>query len=151
LQVWRLVRRPYADAALTGIGSFQRGTRWSGRGVHVVFAAESRSLAILEVLAHIDKDHVPRDYTFLPLDIPDEAIEVLDLSVVPSNWRTSPPPTELQAIGNAWARELRSLALRVPSVIVPEESNVLINPHHPRFSEITQGDSLSATIDERLL
>ena len=102
------------------------------------------------MLAHIDREEAPSDYIFFQLGIPDNAIEVLDLSILPANWRTSPPPIELQALGNAWARDLRSLALRLPSVVVPAESNVLINPLHPRFSEITQGDALPTTIDERL-
>jgi RES domain-containing protein len=91
------------------------------------------------------------DYVFVPLDIPDDAIEILDALALPSNWRTSPPPLELQAIGNVWAHALRLLALRVPSVIVPEESNVLVNPLHPRFPDVGRGDALPATIDERLL
>ncbi len=67
---------------------------------------------------------------------PDDVIERLDRSILPSNWRSSPAPPELQAFGDAWVAGGSSLILRIPSVIVPHEDNFLLNPAHPRFNDL---------------
>jgi RES domain-containing protein len=87
-------------------------------------------------LVHIDRLRAPSDYVFVEAEIPNDAIEKLKIDRLPPDWRSMPPPLELRVIGDAWIRAQRSLALRVPSVVVPEEHNLLVNPVHPRFSEL---------------
>jgi RES domain-containing protein len=130
------MRAPLAATAFSGIGAARGGGRWNSRGTHVAYAALSRSLAELEVLVHIDRLRAPFDYVFVEADIPRDAIETVRVGRLPSDWRSMPPPPELRVIGDAWIRSQRSLALRVPSAVVPEEFNLLVNPTHPRFGEL---------------
>jgi RES domain-containing protein len=120
--------------------------------MYVAYAASSRALAILEVLVHIDRTLAPTDYVFIEADVPDDAIETLDTSLLPPSWRIEPPLPALRDVGDTWVRAGRSLALRVPSTIVPDEVNVLVNPAHPRFSEVRiVGSPRPAVLDPRLL
>jgi RES domain-containing protein len=107
---------------------------------------------MLEVLVHIDRAHAPTDYVFVDATIPDDGLETLDIATLPPEWRAEPPPPQLRAVGDDWVREERSLGLRVPSAVVPEEFNVLVNPAHPRFPEIRiLGTPRPAVLDPRLL
>lgn len=151
MRVWRLTRERFARTPFDGIGPARGGGRWNSRGTYVAYAASSRALAILEVLVHIDREFAPSDLVFVEATIPDETIETLDVSALPPRWRTEPPPPALREIGDDWVRAVRSLALRVPSAIVPDEVNLLVNPAHPRYSEIRiEGAPQPAVLDPRL-
>jgi RES domain-containing protein len=149
-RAWRIVKRKFADHAFDGEGSRLYGSRWTSPGLAVSFAAESLSLAVLEVLVHIPSRVVLADYVVFNVSFPDDAIEDLDRSILPSAWRTSPAPPELQAIGDAWVRGGSSLILRVPSAIVPHEDNLLINPGHPRSRELVIQGPDPLAVDPRL-
>lgn len=151
MHVWRLTRAEFGGTPFDGVGPARGGGRWNCRGTYIAYAASSRSLAILEVLVHIDRDLVPRDLVFIEAEVPDDAIAMLDAKVLPPSWRTEPPPPALRDIGDAWARATSSLALRVPSVVVPEEENLLVNPSHPRFAELrVVGSPKPVSLDPRL-
>ena len=150
MHVWRLTRAVFAEAPFDGVGPARGGGRWNNRGTYVAYAASSRSLAILEVLVHIDRELAPHDFVFIEAELPDDAVEQLDASALPPSWRSEPPPPALREIGDAWVRAARPLALRVPSVVVPEEENLLINPGHPRFEELVVGTPRPAVLDPRL-
>lgn len=126
-QAFRIARRPYAD--LIGEGARLVGGRWNSPGRAALYLAESRALAILETLVHLDLDEhtMPADYVII----------VVDFSWLKgvSDWleegRFVPPSdAECRIIGDAFLEAKRSLALRVPSVIVPHASNFLVNPAH---------------------
>jgi RES domain-containing protein len=117
---WRLCRAPFAD--LAGDGARRYGGRWNRPGRPVDYAASSAALAVLEVRVHLDlsPDLLPDDYLLLTIDLRDLAIEeVVALPVDPA------------AFGDAWLGEQRSPVLQVPSLIVPESPNLLLNPAHP--------------------
>jgi RES domain-containing protein len=117
---WRLCRAPFAD--LSGEGASRHGGRWNRPGRPAVYAASSAALAVLEVRVHLDlpPELLPDDYLLLTIDLHDlVAEEVLDL------------PTDPAAFGDAWLGEQRSAVLQVPSLIVPENANLLLNPVHP--------------------
>ena len=82
--------------------------------------------------------------------LPGGAACALGRARLPSNWRESPIPRSVQAVGDAWLKSESSLALRVPSAVVPAEDNALINPDHPRFEEGTSDGPLDPDIDDRL-
>ena len=152
MRLWRLTRAPFAAAAFDGTGAARGGARWNSRGVHVAYASSSRALAILEVLVHITRENAPSDYVFIEAELPDDAVEQLDPALLPTGWRTEPPPSSLRAIGDEWRHASRSLALRVPSAVVPEEFNILVNPTHARFGELqTNGKPQPVVLDPRLL
>ena len=137
-------------ALFTGFGSALYGQRWNSKGVYVVYAASSMALAQLEQLMHISRTLAPADVVSVSAVVPDDAIVTIDIAALPPNWRREPPPLELGAIGDRWIREARSLALRVPSAVVPDDWNLLVDPQHPRFREITVASPERVVLDPRL-
>ena len=135
-QAGRITMRKYARHAFDGEGSRRFGSRWTSPGQAVSFAAESLSLATLEVLVHLQSSETLAGYVVFSVSFADHLIEDLDRSSLPPTWRDSPVPAELQAIGDAWVRGVSSAILRVPSVIVPHEHNFLINPAHVQFRAV---------------
>lgn len=119
--VWRLARAPYAD--LSGGGVREYGGRWNSPGRQVVYTADSAALAVLEVRVHLDlpPELVPDDYMLMTINLADLPVE--DATTLPA---------DPQAFGDAWLREQRTPVLRVPSLIVPEGANYLLNPLHPQ-------------------
>jgi RES domain-containing protein len=118
---WRIARAVYAD--LSGTGALITGGRWNSPGRPVVYTAADASLAVLEVRVHLDlpPDLLPDDYVLMRIEAatpPD--IERVDVS-----------PSDTRAFGDAWLASGRSAVLDVPSAIVPESRNILINPTHP--------------------
>lgn len=150
VRAWRIIRKEYAGRAFDGEGARLYGSRWTTPGRAVSFAAESLSLAVLEVLVHLQSSAPLADYAVFQVTFEDDLLEDLDRAILPSNWRASPPPPELQAIGDAWFAGGSSLLLRVPSVIVPHESNFLINPAHPRFNALTIRGPEPLAVDPRV-
>ena len=141
-----------AHAALDGEGARLHGARWSSPGRPVVYAASHLSLAALEYLVHIDPDDAPDDLVALRLDVRDGATEtVCETTALPAGWRETPPPPECQAIGDEWAGRGQHLMLRVPSVLVPEETNVLLNPAHAEAASVRVSLSRPFAYDVRLL
>jgi RES domain-containing protein len=135
-----------------GVGPARGGGRWNSRGTYVAYAASSRALAILEVLVHVNREQAPTDYVFVEAEIPDDAIDTFEAATLPDRWQAEPPPASLRSIGDRWVRSNGALGLRVPSAIVPEECNVLVNPGHPRISELRiMGKPRAAILDPRLL
>jgi len=150
LHLWRLTRQ--AHAALDGEGARLYGARWNSRGTAVFYAASHLSLAALEYLVHIDQEDAPDDLVALRLHVPDSATELAyEPIALPAGWRDTPPRPESQAIGDHWAGNGEHLLLRVPSVVVPEESSVLVNPAHPDASRVRVSASRNFSYDLRLL
>ncbi|MCI0435937.1 MAG: RES family NAD+ phosphorylase [Gemmatimonadetes bacterium] len=150
MRIWRVARKPFA--ALDGEGARQFGARWSSEGVAVVYAASHLSLSALEYLVHIDPGDVPDDLVALSIDVPDDAaVIVVTPDDLPAGWRETPPRAACQRIGNDWVADGKALLLRLPSVLVPEESNVLVNPAHPRAREVRVARTRPFVYDTRLL
>jgi RES domain-containing protein len=103
----------------------------------VAYASESLSLASLEVLVHADFDLVPKDLVALELDVPATVkIATLSATALPRTWRLHPAPASLQRLGNAWLDRSSSCVLRVPSAVIPSESNFLLNPKHSDIQKL---------------
>lgn len=150
MRVWRLTRRPHARTAFSGEGARQFGGRWNSPGVAVVYTSEHLSLALVEYLVGVDPDTMPDDVVYIEADCPDEAIESLDPASIAGDWRNPSRPHRLQEAGDAWARKQSSLALQVPSAVVPQELNVLINPEHPAMDRVRMADPAPFSLDPRL-
>jgi RES domain-containing protein len=123
---------------LNGEGAFRFGGRWSSPGVRIAYTAEYVSLAMVEYFVHVGAEDPPRDLVLITAKVPDEvsrrAVNIADL---PPNWRQTPSPPELQAIGDLFALEAKEAILIVPSAIVPREANWLINPQHESFPNVS--------------
>ena len=100
-------------------------------------------------------DDIGRETIFLygiDLECPDDlSIETLDLTSLPQDWRNLPAPVSTQAIGADWLQRRSSVALRVPSVVVPVDSNVLLNPRHPDMNRVRISRNEAFRFDSRLL
>jgi RES domain-containing protein len=137
---------------LSGIGARLHGGRWNHPGTPLVYASDSRSLATLEYLVHVDFAHLPARLSIATLEIPDDVTaEEIPRTALPRSWREFPPPPKLADLGTSWARGGRSLLLRVPSAIVEREQNILINPAHPEISRVVVVRVERHRIDARLV
>jgi RES domain-containing protein len=134
--VWRFNARRFAKAAFSGSGAFRYGGRWNLPGTRVVYCAESRALAAMESLVHVEdiEDMGAVEWQATAVTLSGALIERPQR--FPRSWRTYPYSTSTQKFGSEWARDLRSVALRVPSAVVPGESNYLLNPAHPDFTKV---------------
>lgn len=150
LTVWRIVKQKHAKTAFSGEGARLYGGRWNRPGTAMVYAAGSQSLAILEMVVHLDSPDLLKRYVLFGIEVDESLVTNLDRSVLPKNWKKDPAPLKAQAIGDAWAKGFESVVLSVPSVLVPSESNFLINPRHPDFSKLSIGRPLSFRFDTRL-
>lgn len=136
---WRLCREPFAD--LTGEGARRYGGRWNTPGRPLVYAASGAALAVLEVRVHLDlpPELLPDDYVLLAIDLGDMAVEELTRL-----------PADPAAFGDTWLAGQRTPVLRVPSVIVPESPNTLLNPAHPAAGQVRIVGRRRFAFDRRL-
>ena len=134
---FRLVKARHAATALDGEGARRVGGRWNAPGVPVVYAASSLSLAVLELLVHADPGDLPDDLMAVHLEIPEDVAMGRRLPPdLPPGWRRDAGKAALRALGAQWLRAGMEAVLLVPSVIVPAELNVLVNPRHPAAARI---------------
>lgn len=150
--VYRIEREKYLDTTLQGNGAaLTEGYRWNSLGTHLVYTAESRALATLEVSVHLDlSEDLPTDRHYVEIDIPNKIV-ILELRIedLPENWDSKPPTLETQYIGDDFARDQNAAVLKVPSSIVSAEYNYLINPNHPDATEIKVVSNNPLSFDER--
>jgi RES domain-containing protein len=150
--VYRIVRRPYAKKPLDGEGAYRFGGRWSSPGTRIVYTSEHSSLAMLEYFVHIDPDDPPKDLMLITISIPATVQhETHDRAELPKNWRRSPAPSSVAAVGDDFIRQERTAVLVVPSAVAPMESNWLINPIHPASKRITIKSADRFVYDPRLM
>jgi RES domain-containing protein len=147
---WRIVPETRAHDAFIGEGAKLYGGRWNSSGVAVVYGSQHKSLAALELLVHRDPRR-PNRFTAFLFQFPESLVETVSLRGLPEDWRQEPPPPSTQQIGDVWMRESRSAVLAVPSIIIPEELNYVLNPAHPSFRKITIGKPQDFAFDARLL
>jgi RES domain-containing protein len=150
IEVWRLVKAPYAESAFDGEGARRYGGRFNSPGRAVVYTSESLALATLEILVNLPTDRLLDSYVAFRARIPDERVDDLSPGVLPPNWRANPTPASVWAVGDAWHQSGRTLALRVPSAVIPREHNVLVNPRHSSFGEVEIEGPLDPALDPRL-
>lgn len=135
MRVWRITSAGHA--AFDGEGARLYGSRWTPRGIPVVFTSATLSLAALERFVHTDVDLDLLDLVAIAVDIGgDIAIESVDVEHLPADWRAFPPAPALTAVGERWVRASQTAVLSVPSVVIPHERNSLLNPRHRDFGRL---------------
>ncbi len=139
-----------AAAAFSGEGARRFGGRWNSVGRAVVYTSEHLSLAALETLAHADRQRFARDLVAFEVHVPTDLIAVLDDADVPEGWRARPDAPAARAVGDAWLAARTHTALSVPSVLVPQERNLLLDPTHPGFTDVRIGAPQAFRFDDRL-
>jgi RES domain-containing protein len=145
----RVVTPQRAATAFDGEGSRLYGGRWTSPGHRAVYVASTTCLALLETIVHAPSTLLPV-YVIVPLQFDSRFVSRIEARPLPSAWRTHPFPAELQNIGDEWLASGRSAVLRVPSAVVPEESNFLLAPEHRDFRRILIGKPFTLSLDARL-
>ena len=142
-RLWRITKRQHASSAFDGEGAYRFGGRWNSPGTRVIYTSDSLALAALELLVHLDPNHPIPDLVAIPVVIPTALIEMAP-SRIPESLTLS------RSFGDAWADGMRSPAMAVPSIIIPMERNILLNPAHPEFKQLVLDEPISFTLDGRL-
>ena len=149
ITAWRVVREDFTAGAFDGEGAREWGGRWNSRGRSVIYAAATTSLGLLEMMVHAQSELL-LVYSAIPVTFDSDLVETVEPAALPFDWRSVPAPRALRGLGDAWIDSLRSCVLEVPSVIVPHESNFVLNPRHPDFASIKIGDPVEFEMDSRL-
>ena len=151
ITAWRITKPDFAAVAFEGKGARLFGGRWNSAGVSMVYTSSTASLAALELLAHLPRTTDLHNFVIFACTFPSSMVQNLDAGKLPSKWRESPPPRELQEIGDKWIHSNASAVLRVPSVIIDSEWNYLLNPAHRDFASIDVADPAPFNLDLRLI
>jgi RES domain-containing protein len=146
---WRLTKTKYLSSAWDGEGAKRFGGRWNSIVVPVVYTSATLSLALVEVLVHLPSGILPA-YSAIPIEFEEFLVTSVEPGQLPANWKDHPPPAETKAIGDQWVTDARSPLLRVPSVVVANEFNYVLNPSHPDFSRVRIGTPIPFPFDPRL-
>jgi RES domain-containing protein len=137
--VFRIERERYLDNAMSGRGaSLSSGNRWNGFGTRMVYTSESRALALLEIMVHLDvSEDLPADRILLEIEIPD-AVGVYKPAMedLPMGWGEIPVGRDSQLFGDRFTQHGEAAVMRVPSTLVPGEYNYVLNPQHGSAGEI---------------
>jgi RES domain-containing protein len=147
--LYRIAKCQYAHD-LSGTGARLYGGRWNSIGRPVVYMASSRALAVLEVLVHLPPALIPNDFCQVTFEVPDD-VDELDANTLPLNWQEYPEPSVLKTMGDAFIKANRHLLLKVPSAVVTQEYNYLLNPAHAGMQEVKLVNNEPFNFDERLI
>ncbi len=152
MKVWRICKRKYAGTAFDGEGAFRAGGRWNSPGRAVVYTSENLSLAAMELLVHIlSVELVPPDLVAISAQIPEELFEdPVVIEDLPEGWDDPAGSATLRSLGDQWLDGGDSVARIVPSVVILEERNILVNPEHPDFDKVEIGEVREFELDSRL-
>ncbi len=148
--LYRLSKCIYADD-LSGAGARLYGGRWNSEGKALVYLASSRSLAVLETLVHLPPTLIPDDFCMATIEVPDHNFGAIQQQLLPQNWRDYPDQGILKQMGNFFLLENKHLLLRVPSAVVGEEFNYLLNPAHSNASKVKIKSIEPFSFDNRLI
>jgi len=154
MQVFRICKKEHGttgEQAMSGEGGLHGSARWHTRGRRIIYTATSAPLATLEIAVNLKQPKVIPDYVAVTVDVPNDAIITLSASALPAGWdvRDSEPLVS-RAIGDRWLESEVSLALQIPSVVIADQYNVLINPRHPDFDRVTFSNPMPFPFDPRI-
>lgn len=151
MRIFRIAKTQYIDD-LSGEGARLYGGRWNKTGDPMLYFSENLSLSLLEIIVHIEFAQLPLDYSFIEVEIPDEAIKtLLSIDFINPKWTTEAAVNQLQMFGSGWLKKQESLAMRVPSAILSLENNILINPAHLDSGKLKVVRKGKFSVDPRLV
>lgn len=153
--VWRIASdtKDYEADDLSGAGAKATGGRWNEPGVPMLYCSASRALACLETVVHLNAGGLPLNRYLVEIEMPDDVWAAARIETAASlnvGWDAQPAGRVSIGLGSDWVRSKSSLLLLVPSAIVPEESNVLVNPEHPDRAGLTARKVRKWLYDPRL-
>jgi len=144
---YRLVKEKHAHRAFDGEGARLYGGRWNSQGGSVVYTSDSLALCCLEIFVNLPLYDLLKDFVYIKLSFDEKLVQDVDLH---ESWNDRPVSKISQGIGDVWLQEQGSAVLMVPSVIIPEGNNYLINFNHQDSNQIKIGDPISLAFDSRL-
>jgi RES domain-containing protein len=147
--IYRISKCQFIDD-LTGFGASQHPGRWNSKGTNIIYTAQSASLATLEMIVHLPGLKLNTAFCLLKMDIPDDHFKIITIDNLPENWREYPAPDQLKIIGDNFIKQRKFLALKVPSAVVPDDANFLINPSHADFKLLKIIEKREVNFDHRL-
>lgn len=150
MEVFRLARKKF-KIELSGKGASLTGARWNSKGTEIVYCAQSRALAMAEVVVHLSLAVVPKDFVMLTITIPEDIIVAeLDTNLLQRDWNIFPNSFITQIIGDDFIRTGNNCIMKVPSAVVKGDFNFLLNPHHADFSRIKITSQEDFPFDKRI-
>jgi RES domain-containing protein len=148
--VYRIDRSKRRNDLLSGIGAEKIGGRWNEIGTRAVYTSQHISLAYLEVVMHLDiTEDLPSDRILVHIDIPDE-VSIYEFKKLPKDWTTFPYNSKTQEIFTKFVEDNKHAVLKVPSAIVRDEYNYILNPRHVDFQKLKVVKIQKFTFDSRL-
>lgn len=148
---YRIVQEQYAASAFSGEGARRWGGRWNPPGTPAVYLAASRALAALEILVHAPREALRTEWCCIAVEVPDEWIAPSKGKRLPADWRAQPSSPDARSFGAKFLQNAKSLpALQLPSVIIPEEQILMLNPAHAFARDLSPGKPRLFTFDPRL-
>lgn len=148
MQIYRLSKKKYSSE-LSGVGAALSNNRWNSKGTEMIYTAQSRALAMAEVLVHLDTYALDISYMMLSITLPDH-IAIWTLDKAKKDWNLFPNLVNTQKIGDHFIHENKYAVARVPSAVVKGDYNYLINPHHSDFKYIILEKVTPFLFDNRL-
>lgn len=121
---------------LSGEGAKINGGRWNHKSIPCIYTSESRALSLLEYTVNVNVDEIPRALSITTLEIPDEDILVIPEDALPGNWKQIPIPFSTKNFGTRLLNAKTKLATRIPSSVLSQEFNYILNPMHPNSGNI---------------
>jgi len=150
MKVYRIAKQKYLSD-LSGQGARLFGGRWNKIGYNMLYCSSHLSLCVLEILVHMDYQFFTKDFSFIEIEFPDETLVTeVKPNILEQNWRHNPPLSFTQDYGTDWLISQESLALKLPSAVLPEEFNILLNPNHLDFNSIKVKETKHLEIDGRV-
>jgi RES domain-containing protein len=150
MEVYRIAKKKYLND-ISGFGAKLYGGRWNREGLQMLYTSAHLSLAVLEVLANQFRKKIDHRFGYITLNIPDKAIlDLSDIGKLSENWRASQYSQQTIDFGSDWLLSQQSLALKVPSAVLEQESNILINPFHKDFNKLTVKNTAEVNLDGRV-
>lgn len=156
IEVWRIgTDTPvYMANDMSGIGAEKDGGRWNSKGKRVVYTASTRALACLETVVHLGGSSLPLNRYLVRIEIPDDvwsARRIVAWDTAPVGWDALPTGKASLDFGDQWLSSLASCIMEVPSIVVREEPNILINPGHPDAARINASKVRKWEYDSRII
>lgn len=151
LRAWRIVHEDYLATAFSGEGARMAGGRWNSEGISVVYTASTLSLALLEMIVHLEIKETLKWFKAIPLRFSETLVRSVSPGALPLMWNSPQPLALTRTVGDTWVKQADVPVLCVPSAVVPNESNYLLNPNHPDFRQINIGQIIDLPADPRIL
>lgn len=147
--VFRLSKKAYKNK-LSGRGAEIHGGRWNNKGTSIIYTSESRALCTTEIAVHVPLGIIPKDYFLQTIKLPKTKILEFKTNGLPSKWNSNPPIPQTKKIGDQFVKDNEFLVLKIPSAVIQDEYNYLINPNHQWFQKIELINIVEFKFDKRL-